>query len=127
MPYDPDADPRYLPDTSRRILEHTQAAVEENSERIASFIRQFETIESLYDTEGWANFQAIIASEADQLDGRLINDTDIHTWRYHRGQRAFADFILTLPQLTGSKLSDLRRAQARLQAENEDLQDRLGG
>lgn len=127
MPYDPETDPRYLPDIAHRVLQHVQAEVEERQERISDIIRQFEQIEALYDTEGWAHLVAIVAAEADQLDNRLITDTDIHTWRYHRGQRAFADFILTLPQTTGGKLAELRQAQAKLQARNEDLQDELGG
>ena len=127
MPYDPESDPRHLPDTSYRVLAAVQAEVEDHQERVAGVIRQFEQIESLYDTEGWAHLVAIVAAEADQLDGRLITDTDIHTWRYHRGQRAFADFILTLPQTTGGKLAELRQMQARLQARSEDLQDELGG
>jgi hypothetical protein len=127
MAYDPESDPRHLPDVSERILERVQAEVAERSEQIASYIHTFAAIEALYDTEGWAHLMSIVRSEADQLDSRLISDTDINTWRYHRGQRSFADFILTLPQLTSDKLRDLRGAEQRLARENEELQDRLGG
>lgn len=127
MPYDPEGDPRHLPDVSERILERLADEVADRVEAVASLVHSFEAIERIYETEGWAHLMGIVAKEADQLDSRLITDTDIHTWRYHRGQRAFADFILTLPQLTGDKLGELRTAQARLQRDNDDLRDQLGG
>lgn len=127
MVYDPDTDPRHLPDVSQRVMERTREEVEENSEKVAGLISSFEAIEGMFETVGWANLVAIVAQEADILDGHLVRDVDIYLWRYHRGQREFADFILTMPQLVNDKLSELRGTRARLSQRHQELQEEQGG
>ncbi len=125
--YDPDNDPRYVPDPDVFLLDREIVEVTDRLESNAVHIARFEQILALFESPGWANFIQIVAAEADQLDMHLTRATDQSNWKYLRGQRVWCDFILQMPQTIEKSLRSLRVKQNELNAQVEGLREQNEG
>jgi hypothetical protein len=96
--YDPDADPRYIPDPfaemTARLLDAAKLQAIEDYE---AAVDRIDAIQQMFETEGWAILVNMIARESDTLDMGLTKEMDRSQWMMLRGQKVQADFFLELP------------------------------
>jgi hypothetical protein len=125
--YDPDRDPRHLPNPEEFLLDRELAEVTDELETNSIHLHRFESMQVMFETAGWANFVEIVAQEADLLDARLSRDVTQSSWTYLRGQRVWCDFILQMPQAISKALNQFRTKQAELNARAENVRSRNEG
>ena len=94
--YDPAGDPRHIP--------FETAPQRDDIIELGNTLVQLETADetwgrliALFDHPGWSELTAIIASDRDAIDAAMVKALDPLEWKFLRGQRLWADFVLSLP------------------------------